>query len=611
MPRENQKLADQVAASMNAIMESEQHRSVFAKSPDFRKFAAEKSEEEKEKDEKDEKEEKDEDKKEKPKKGKLPPWLQKGKKDKEGEDDDDCGGGMKSASRTQKAVLALSKVAEFLDNIGLEKSAYAATRSLQILVAEAAEELEEAEEELEEAEEEIEEAEEELEEHEGAHKHRHMHGKKEKEEDEEDEEDVDDYGLRPEGEDPEHDIDLDSIIKELSEGGEPTESIPAPRAGGPELEEEPRFEDVGEWAEEEPGEEEWGEEEDIAAAADKETKSKPMTSDREAAYLAAGAEPEEMEEEMSDEDVDALLAELAGEEEEGEEEEEPEIRSLMEAAARRDTFVKKAKKGAKKGGKVKARNRGSCVFPSTHGSVKDNKDHFPINSESQARNALARASQYGSKPPWYSGSLQGLVSAVRGAVHRKYPSIKVTEKSKNPKKGSWEGIDRFLSLRGSLTEVMEALHKTAQPAEVLEEWEEKVPADTEVKEELLTEPPESGIEEFVETEVGPVERERAEEIKPTEDLAKDLMTSKQNIAAAAKKLHMDPNELRPMVAEKEQEEGMALTVNEIVDCCGGAASPTAESLTEVKGLHHGSPEVEEDPHLRMLLDLQRRQEAGL
>ena len=86
-------------------------------------------------------------------------------------------------------------------------------------------------------------------------------------------------------------------------------------------------------------------------------------------------------------------------------------------------------------GAVKARSRGTCVFPAEHPKVKDNKDHFPINSESQARNALARASQYSSAPEWYDGSLQRLVNAVARKVHSEYPGIKETEASRHPGKG--------------------------------------------------------------------------------------------------------------------------------------------------------------------------------
>lgn len=100
-------------------------------------------------------------------------------------------------------------------------------------------------------------------------------------------------------------------------------------------------------------------------------------------------------------------------------------------------FKKLAAKKAKKklDPKAKTRNRGTVVFPAESSKVKDSKDHFPINNEAQARNALARASQYSKAPPWYKGSLQSLVSAVQRKVHSKYKGIKVTEKSKKPGKG--------------------------------------------------------------------------------------------------------------------------------------------------------------------------------
>jgi hypothetical protein len=84
--------------------------------------------------------------------------------------------------------------------------------------------------------------------------------------------------------------------------------------------------------------------------------------------------------------------------------------------------------------KAAVRNRGDVVFPAGSKSVKDDKDHFPINSEAQARNALARASQYSSSPGWYAGSLDSLVKRVSSAVHRKYPGIKVTKAGKTPGK---------------------------------------------------------------------------------------------------------------------------------------------------------------------------------
>ena len=76
---------------------------------------------------------------------------------------------------------------------------------------------------------------------------------------------------------------------------------------------------------------------------------------------------------------------------------------------------------------AKVRNRGTVVFPAGSKDVKDDKDHFPINSENQARNALGRAGQYSKTPPWFRGSLAQLKSRIQGAVKRKYPSIEVSK----------------------------------------------------------------------------------------------------------------------------------------------------------------------------------------
>lgn len=89
-------------------------------------------------------------------------------------------------------------------------------------------------------------------------------------------------------------------------------------------------------------------------------------------------------------------------------------------------------------GKVKARNRPAPIFDAKHPKVTDNKDHFPIDTIGRARNALARAGQFGSgKPSWYSGSAEQFKNSVRRAVKSKYPSIEVTEK-KSKKKSSEE-----------------------------------------------------------------------------------------------------------------------------------------------------------------------------
>lgn len=72
--------------------------------------------------------------------------------------------------------------------------------------------------------------------------------------------------------------------------------------------------------------------------------------------------------------------------------------------------------------KAKVRNRGTVCVPAE--SAKDKKDHFPINDEAQARNALAQVGKYTAAPGWYSGSLESLKKTIRSKVHSKYPSIK-------------------------------------------------------------------------------------------------------------------------------------------------------------------------------------------
>lgn len=83
---------------------------------------------------------------------------------------------------------------------------------------------------------------------------------------------------------------------------------------------------------------------------------------------------------------------------------------------------------------AKLRNRGLVVFPAGSSKVLDDKDHFPINTVEQARNALARASQYEEVPEWYDGTLAQLVKRVHNKVKREYPEIEVTEKSEKPGK---------------------------------------------------------------------------------------------------------------------------------------------------------------------------------
>jgi hypothetical protein len=91
---------------------------------------------------------------------------------------------------------------------------------------------------------------------------------------------------------------------------------------------------------------------------------------------------------------------------------------------------KKLSEAADKNKKAKVRNKPSPVFDDSNPKVKDDKDHFPINTIGRARNALARVNQYSKAPPWWKGTLEGLKKSVSRAVHKKYPSIKISDKAK-------------------------------------------------------------------------------------------------------------------------------------------------------------------------------------
>lgn len=111
------------------------------------------------------------------------------------------------------------------------------------------------------------------------------------------------------------------------------------------------------------------------------------------------------------------------------------INSLQKAAAKK-----------KLDPKAKVRNKGTVCVPAE--SAKDKKDHFPINDEGQARNALARVHQYSSAPSWYKGSLKGLQDLVSRKVHSKYPSIGKSDKKS--KKSFLEEMDGLVSLAQQL-----------------------------------------------------------------------------------------------------------------------------------------------------------------
>lgn len=83
--------------------------------------------------------------------------------------------------------------------------------------------------------------------------------------------------------------------------------------------------------------------------------------------------------------------------------------------------------------KAAVRNRGEVVFPAESSKVKDDKDHFPINSKAQARNAISRGNQFSEAPEWYKGSAQDLVNAIIKAVKKKYPDMEISKEAKKKK----------------------------------------------------------------------------------------------------------------------------------------------------------------------------------
>jgi len=83
--------------------------------------------------------------------------------------------------------------------------------------------------------------------------------------------------------------------------------------------------------------------------------------------------------------------------------------------------------------KPKKAKRGRCVFPSDNPKVTDNKDHYPYNSLSQARNALSRMMQHDGCPKWYKGTLDELRGAIKRSVYKAYPGLKNRKKERDGK----------------------------------------------------------------------------------------------------------------------------------------------------------------------------------
>lgn len=68
-------------------------------------------------------------------------------------------------------------------------------------------------------------------------------------------------------------------------------------------------------------------------------------------------------------------------------------------------------------------DRGDCIFPKTHSAVMDDRDHYPINTEEQAKSALDRAAQQVKPPAWFSGEIEDLRKIIVCAVKEKFPDI--------------------------------------------------------------------------------------------------------------------------------------------------------------------------------------------
>lgn len=162
---------------------------------------------------------------------------------------------------------------------------------------------------------------------------------------------------------------------------------------------------------------------------------------------------------IEEDDIDKLLAELGEEDNKEDEEEEEEeapttIRGVAPAGRGNLTELGRiaysnlsslqklafeleethsflaVKAAGEKDPKAKVRNKPDAIFGDKHPKVKDDKDHFPIDTIGRARNALARVQQFSSAPPWWKGSLEELQKAVSRAVKKKYPSINVGGKDK-------------------------------------------------------------------------------------------------------------------------------------------------------------------------------------
>ena len=377
-----------IASSMDSIISSPSYQAVFARpQPVFTKTAAKKEDDDdkakaKEKADKEKEKAKKEAEKEKAEKAKA---KEKADKEKAKAKADKAKAKAKKMSHYQACVVGLAKISETLDNAGLEKAAALTLLALDSLVANAEENAELVDS---------------CAAKDGKKKDKEEEDK-DKEEDEEDEEEEEEEEDEEEGKKKGHKGDKNDVDSGYSDDN---------------------YSDFGDALRED--------DPDFVSLHDELEGDEPQL-------------PEGFE-------FESLLHGDDGSEEESHDGENFDIESLIgrdpSMAATKMTSLQKlalelqetrrflalGKKGKEKAHdpKAKVRNKSSAIFGAKHPKVKDDKDHFPIDTIGRGRNALARAGQFSSAPSWWSGSLEELKSAVSRAVHGKYPSIKSEKKDK-------------------------------------------------------------------------------------------------------------------------------------------------------------------------------------
>jgi hypothetical protein len=74
---------------------------------------------------------------------------------------------------------------------------------------------------------------------------------------------------------------------------------------------------------------------------------------------------------------------------------------------------------------AKKKRRNKYALPKSHKLVNDGKNHFPVNDEAHARNALSRMMQYERAPKWFDGKLTQLRNIIIKQVKARHKGIDV------------------------------------------------------------------------------------------------------------------------------------------------------------------------------------------